>query len=114
MSDCWRIAHVASLRNDVKPGSVIFAVTIAQVRFGVRFRWPSWHSGPFDTSNESVLPAITPPTRRSPPWVRPNAFENAIFTVLPDSLLLPPAPLITITAAHASRTRKTDAMRRIT
>src|SRR3954451_19936782 len=114
MSDCGWIAQVASERNEVKPGYLIFAVTIAQVRFGVRSGWPSWHSEPFDTSNVSVLPAITPPTRRSPPSVRPNAFENAIFTVLPDSLLLPPAPLITITAAQASTTNARDASRRIT
>ena len=98
----------------MKPGSVTFAVTIAHVRFGCRFGCPSWHSGPFETSNESVLPAITPPTRRSPPWVRPNALENAILIVLPDSLGLPPAPARTITAAHASSVTAIDASRRIT
>ena len=98
----------------MKPGFVTLAVTTAQARFGVRFGLPSWHSGPFETSKLWVLPAFTPPTRRSPPSVRPNAFEKAIFTVLPDSLLLPPAPLSTMTATHASTTAPIDVMRAIT
>src|SRR3954453_18967100 len=106
------MGQVASSRNEVKPGSVTLAVTIAQVRFGWRFGWPSWHSGPFETSNVSVLPGVTPPTRRSPPPVGPNAFENAFLIVLPLSLL-PPAPASTTTIAHAAITNPMVARRRI-
>src|SRR3954462_588758 len=114
ISDCWRIEQVASSRNEVKPGSVTLAVTTAQVRLGLRFGSPSWHSGPFEMSNVSVLPAITPPTRRSPPSVRPKALEKAILMVLPDSLGLPPAALSTTTATQPITTASTDVIRAIT
>jgi hypothetical protein len=104
--------QLASARNDSKPGSVIFASTIAQVRGGPAF-WtrPVWHSLPFEMPNFSVLPACTPPTRRSPPSVNPNALSNGILIVrTPGSSS---APVSTKAAKPAAMMTANDASRRI-
>src|SRR5207248_9478372 len=93
--------HTASWRIDLNPGWLISAVTIAQVRGGPLM--PGfWHSGPFDSLKLLVLPAFTPPTRRSPPFVRPNALSNATLNVLPE---LPPLAPVSTTAATPAPTR---------
>src|SRR5437763_17064366 len=93
--------HTASCRIDLNPGWLISAVTIAQVRGGPLM--PGfWHSGPFDSLKLLVLPAFTPPTRRSPPFVRPNASSNAALTDLPE---LPPLAPDRPTARRTAPTR---------
>ena len=69
MSDCGRISQLASLRKSPKPGFVTSTVTTA---LGAS---PFF----FTTSKSVVWPAFTPPTRKSPPLVRPKALSNMIL-----------------------------------
>jgi hypothetical protein len=92
----------------LKPGFVISASTIAQLRGGPSV-FGFWHSRPFETLKSVVLPAITPLTRRSPPFVRPKALSNAILNFLPSAL--PPAPLMATAASTAAIRTAAAAMR---
>ena len=102
----------ASARNDEKPFSVTFALTIAQVRGG-----PPWCLAlsqilPLAMSKLSVEPALTPPTRRSPPSVSPNALSNGIVIVRPPGSSF--APVSTNAAKQTAPTNATAASLRIT
>ena len=64
MTDCGRVSQVALSVNFVKPGCVSLTWIFALL-FGV-------------SPNFVTLPALTPPTLTSPPWVRPNALSSSI------------------------------------
>ena len=68
IKDWGRISQVASSRKSVKPGWEISAIATALA--GSPFV--------FMTSNFDVLPARTPPTRKSPPSTRPKVLSKTI------------------------------------
>jgi hypothetical protein len=69
MSDCGLMSQVASLRKSSNPRSVASTVTTA---FGVS---PSR----LTTRMSPVVPAVTPPTWKSPPSTRPKALSNSTW-----------------------------------
>ena len=99
ISDCGRISQLASLRKSSRPGSVILAVTTALG--GLPFF--------FSISKSLVEPAVTPPTRKSPPSTRPKALSKTILYSRP--VESSDAPVRTTAANSAARTSATEATR---